>query len=178
MPAFGQFAASDPHLPANRSVGVGNDDANAGDLFAPPDFQGASDLRAVTLDAFDRKVVTLRAPDIETCQSGRRSGQTKTSIIGDPCGCLLTALISLAVSSRFAFAGDPDTDRHLRQLRFNRRIVDAFNYENAADGRAANRFDLQAAYVRVVHFKPHLFAVVLGALPPPIRQTHLILSRC
>src|SRR5262249_4767961 len=52
-------------------------------------------------------------------------------------------------------------DFHPPQLRLNRRIIGAFENHHAADGRAANRLDLQAAYVGVAHFKHGLFAVIL-----------------
>src|SRR5262249_23191981 len=82
-PAFGRLAAGDLDMAANRSIGVGNDDANTGDLFAALDFKCASYLGAATLDAFDRKRRGLIAAEMEPRHSGRRSGQTKAAVVAN-----------------------------------------------------------------------------------------------
>src|SRR5262245_56214913 len=76
FPAFWRLATGDLNLAANRSIGAGDDDANAGDLFTALDFEGASDLGAASLDAFDRKRFSLSAAEMEPRHSGRRSSQT------------------------------------------------------------------------------------------------------
>src|SRR5215470_13021947 len=117
FPAFGRLAAGDLNMAANRSVCVGNDDANAGDLFAAPDLKGASDLGAASLDAFDRKRFGLIAAEMEPHHSGRRSGQTKAAVAAD-----LRVEVAENPAVRPAVWVDVYADLHLLQFRFNRRI--------------------------------------------------------
>src|SRR5262245_34620331 len=81
FPAFWRLAAGDLNLAANGSIGVRDDAATAGDLFAAPDVKGVSDLGAATLDAFDRK--RMIAAEMEPHHSGRRSGQTEAAVAAD-----------------------------------------------------------------------------------------------
>src|SRR5262245_11284710 len=101
---------------------------------------------------------------MELPHSGRRSGYTKAAIARDLCAGVATDVISCAISGRFAFAGDENEEHRLLQLCFHPRVVGTFENDNATDGRAANRLNLQAAYVGVTHFKPGLFAVMFTAI--------------
>src|SRR5262245_54109681 len=101
---------------------------------------------------------------MELPHSGRRSGYTKAAIAVDLCAGVATDLISRAISGRIAFADDENEEHRLLLLCFHPWVVGTFDNDNATDGRAANRLNLQAANVGVTHIKPGLFAVMFTAI--------------